>query len=494
MTILDIQRRIREAGRIRIGQRVGDNGRPVKLETFRITSPDRRAIEQAAGMYGGQPEQWDAPAGRQWQVVTETDELDVIVPPSEMAFSQHYEKWASGGCVLRCDGITETIGDRPCICDPEQRECSPHTRLSVMLRDLAGLGVWRLDTQGYYAAVELAGAVQVVQAAAGAGVMLPARLRLEQRQVKRQGEPRRDFAVPVLDVEVTPAQLLGGQGGGMALHSGAAPAGTPALDDRQAAQGNLTPVPDSVPERPAPPVADQAAGVGQPGPPRANAAADIPAPDLAPPTAAGMPDEPQIAAPGGEDLSTWSHSQLREECKRLGLKVSGRKRDLAERIYEHRASGSSTLPEAPETGSAPAAPADEPDTPSQDPPPPPAEDGEEREAEPHLPRSISSAQLTKLQTLFRELGIRGDGVSADHLYRASLMALYSVDSSKHLSANQAHMLIEILSNGRLNRHGVEESPQDLARQILEKGAERLHTEDEADVTGGGEGEEASDAS
>lgn len=272
MPIIDLQRGIAETGRIRIGQKVPtSNGqRPAKLDTFRLTSADRRRIDQVAEAYGGKVSEWEAPAGRQWQVITAATSLDVVVPPSEMAFSQWYELWSAGGCQRRCDGVTETIGERPCVCDPELRgrakdQCDIHTRLSVMLRDLPGLGVWRLDTQGYYAAVELRGAVEVLQLAAGRGALLPARLRLEQRVVKRPGangkpETRR-YAVPVLDIEVSPAQLLS--------------AGAQPLELAQVALPPLTPVP-ALPLHAAPSIADQS----QPPvarAPRANAAAAIPA-------------------------------------------------------------------------------------------------------------------------------------------------------------------------------------------------------------------------
>ncbi|MGH3535850.1 MAG: hypothetical protein ACRDQG_14250 [Pseudonocardiaceae bacterium] len=270
--IIDLQRRIQEAGRIRIGAQVAaSNGRtrPAKLDTFRLTSIDQRRIAAAADLYGGTVAPWNAPSGRQWEVITKAVTLDVIVPPSDMAFSQHYEMWSAGGCQRRCDGVTETLGDRPCLCDPDARECAIHTRLSVMLRDLAGLGVWRIDTSGYYAAVELGGAVQVVQAAAGRGVMLPARLRLEPRTVKRQvdGKPQtRNFAVPVLDIDITPAQLIGG-----APETGTITTATrPQID-----ASPLTPVPADLPTGPRPSIAAQSAPPS-PKPKRANAAPSIP--------------------------------------------------------------------------------------------------------------------------------------------------------------------------------------------------------------------------
>ena len=224
MQLVDIQRRIAEAGRIRIGEVVpAGNGktRPAKLDTFRLTSADKTRIEQAARLYGGEVSEWTAPAGKQWQVTTAAAVLNVIVPPSEMAFSQAYEIWSAGGCQRRCDGAWESISDAACLCDPEERDCDIHTRLSVMLRDLPGLGLWRIDTQGYYAATELSGAVQIIAAAAGRGALLPARLVLQQRSVIRRGadgKPQtRRFAVPVLDIDVTPGQLIGGAVGSLRL-------------------------------------------------------------------------------------------------------------------------------------------------------------------------------------------------------------------------------------------------------------------------------------
>lgn len=289
VTLIGIQRRIMEAGRIRIGQQVPtSNGktRPAKLDTFRLTSADRVRIDQAATLFGGTVGEWTAPSGRQWEVVTEATALDVIVPPSDMAFSQHFEIWSAGGCQRRCDGQWEQVGDQACVCDPEARDCDLHTRLSLLIRDLPGLGVWRIDSQGWYAAIELGGAVQVIAAAAGRGVLLPARLMLQQRSVIRRGldgKPQtRRFAVPVLDVEITPRELLGGMAGTTSievtqLESLPSIPGRPAL---------LQAVPDSVPERPVRSIAEQAVIAAEAKKPRANAAQPIPSTGLEPRTAA----------------------------------------------------------------------------------------------------------------------------------------------------------------------------------------------------------------
>lgn len=310
--IIDLQRRLAEIGRIRIGQQVAtSNGkmRPAKLATFRLTSADKVRIDHAATLYGGHPQQWDAPAGAQWEVVTETADLDVIVPPSDMAFSQHYELWSKGGCQRRCDGRIEVITQGPCLCDPAARDCDIHTRLSVMLRDLPGLGVWRVDTSGYYAAVELQGAVEVIQLAAGRGEMLPARLRLEQRQVKRivDGKAQtRNFAVPVLDIEVSPGQLMGSQSRAQIT------AGDSPVDGA----ARLTPVPAELPTGPTRTVAEQAAQVqADPPPRRKNSAQPLPETGLRPRTAA----EAATDAPAGEGITELQVKKMGAAMRDAGI-------------------------------------------------------------------------------------------------------------------------------------------------------------------------------
>jgi hypothetical protein len=204
LSVIGIQRRLREAGRIRIGAKVpvreGTKTRPSALGTFRLTSRQRQPLDALAAYYGGEVRAWEG----QWEVITEADALDVLLPPPAMGWSQAYELWSGGQCRRRCDGEREVIGDTECLCDPEAPECQPHSRLSVLLARWPTAGLWRLETRGWHAAAELAGAVElveIVQRATGAS-LVPARLLLEQRTVRRDNETRH-FAVPVLDVELT---------------------------------------------------------------------------------------------------------------------------------------------------------------------------------------------------------------------------------------------------------------------------------------------------
>lgn len=285
MAILTLQRRLREVGRLRIGDKGGKNRSPRKLSTFRFTSKDRQVIEAAAERYGGDVAEFDDDlSDDRWQVITKADSLGIVIPPGEAAFSQFFELWSRGGCQRRCDGQTELLSDQPCLCaqetpDPQDWPCKPHTRLSVMLQELPGLGVWRLDSQGYYAATELAGAVDVCAAATARGQMLPARLRLESRSVKRQRGGKTTtlrFVVPVLDVDVTVAGLMQAMGAPAPLEipegaAGELPSGN--------GSPSFTPVDvDALPEDPTPSVADQVKAVDEPSekPKRSNAQAPLP--------------------------------------------------------------------------------------------------------------------------------------------------------------------------------------------------------------------------
>jgi len=214
MPIVDVQAKFRELGRIRAGileKPAGGKARPKKLATWRLTSRWRHLLDELAAVCGGTVREWQHPSeeGAHFELVTETDALDVIVPPGDV-LSQWYELWSGGGCQRRCDGVRQTLVDAPCSCpsDPQERAelagknppkaCKPTSRLIVMLPMAGDLGVWRLESHGYYAAVELAGAAGLVELATRRGIMVPAVLRLEQRVIKRPGQPPKRFAVPAL--------------------------------------------------------------------------------------------------------------------------------------------------------------------------------------------------------------------------------------------------------------------------------------------------------
>jgi hypothetical protein len=217
MPIIDLQRRMRQLGEIRIGhvvatgktRRDGKPGtRPAKLNHFRFTSPSRAILAEVAALYGGEVKPWTPANGgpAEFEVYSTTNRLPVLIPPQD-AVSQWYELYAGSKCQRRCDGVTEHKKDRPCICDPENRECKITTRVNVMLRDVPALGQWLLITKGYYAATELPPAAELL---AQAGGYVAGWLGMEEKLVQRDEGPAR-FMVPTLDVEITPAALMAGK-------------------------------------------------------------------------------------------------------------------------------------------------------------------------------------------------------------------------------------------------------------------------------------------
>ena len=228
MPILDLQRRMRQLGEIRIGhvvptgktRRDGKPGtRPAKLDKFRFTSPSREILTEVAKLYGGEVKPWTPANGgpSEFEVYSTTSRLPVLIPPRD-AVSQWYELYAGSKCQRRCDGVTEHKRDRPCLCDPDNRECSITTRVNVMLRDVPALGQWLLISKGFYAAVTLPPAAELL---AQAGGYVSGWLGMEEKLVQRDQGPAR-FMVPTLDVEITPAALMAGNitGGAAAVATG----------------------------------------------------------------------------------------------------------------------------------------------------------------------------------------------------------------------------------------------------------------------------------
>jgi hypothetical protein len=220
--IISMQRQARELGRLRTGytDTSGTKPRPVKSLTWVITSHAENYVQAAADAWGGDLEKWQPLGGgaAQWRVISKAVALDAILPPGD-PLSQSYELWSGGGCVRRCDGITETLTDCPCLCrdehgddfheQPKGKVCAATTRLNVFLPDMPDVGVFRVETHSFYAAQEIAGAVDLIRSAVGPDAIIPIRLRIEQRQRKAGGQTK-NFPVVVVELRgITTGQVLG---------------------------------------------------------------------------------------------------------------------------------------------------------------------------------------------------------------------------------------------------------------------------------------------
>jgi hypothetical protein len=202
---LKLQRRHAELGRIRLGdQRPTQSGktRPNKLDRFRFTSVSERYIRDLATLYGGEAKSWDNNGLPSWEAYSTAQSIPVIAVKGGL--SQWMETWSGGGCVHRCDGITNVLTDSPCNPeDPNHVNAKPTTRLSVMLPELEAIGVWRCETHGWNAAAEIPAVAELAQFV---GDLVPANLHLQERRSIVDGKTSR-FVVPVLDLQIGTARL-----------------------------------------------------------------------------------------------------------------------------------------------------------------------------------------------------------------------------------------------------------------------------------------------
>lgn len=217
--IANLARRIPEAGRIRFGVK---SGKAMKaLDTFRFTSHDEEALSQIAALYGGDVVPWSDPkaAEGQHEVITDTGEIRIVLPPDPLGGTPIYELWGGGGCERRCDGVAAEIVTRgqdgaemtqvSCLCTANgSMACEPRTRLSVILPEIRFGGVWRLETKSWNAAQEMPGMVDLIQTMQERGLTRGV-LALKQRRSVVAGQTRR-FTVPVLGVDETLNALASG--------------------------------------------------------------------------------------------------------------------------------------------------------------------------------------------------------------------------------------------------------------------------------------------
>lgn len=217
--LLNIQRRAAEHGRLRTGYTQGN--RPVRSATWVVTSHSEEHVRTAAELWGGEPEQWSPLNStiEQWRVITKASSIEALITPGD-PLNQYNEMWSAGGCQRRCDGETELLSRKPCLCLARFGEewhqqkkgtvCAATSRLNVMLPDLTGMGMWRAETHSFYAAGEWGGMVDMVLAGTDGKGFVPVNLRIEPRQVVREGQTKK-FPVVVVELRgVTPRQALTG--------------------------------------------------------------------------------------------------------------------------------------------------------------------------------------------------------------------------------------------------------------------------------------------
>lgn len=147
-----------------------------------------------------------------------------------------------------------------------------------MLPALPDIGIWRLEVHGWYAATELLGSLHLAGLTGATAVR--ARLRLEQRETKRPGQPTMRYGVPVLELPGLSVDAMLEGGASAAIGDGirqqvpgrvdrrervprpALPAGPPPPTDTAFAHGDGEgghPAPPPPPPMGPPPIGEEAA-------------------------------------------------------------------------------------------------------------------------------------------------------------------------------------------------------------------------------------------
>jgi hypothetical protein len=117
--------------------------------------------------------------------------------------------------------MTELLSDKACLCraqygvnfheKPAGTVCQEFTRLTVLLPQIPDVGMWRVETKSHYAAMEIAGTLDVIKSALGPEPTVPIKLRIEQRQRKANGETKRYPVITVGLRGVSAEQLFQGE-------------------------------------------------------------------------------------------------------------------------------------------------------------------------------------------------------------------------------------------------------------------------------------------
>jgi hypothetical protein len=217
----DLEPRLPTVYRLRLGQksetRKDKYGNPLPEHlagAFRVTSAVPAVISEIAERYDGtDPKLWASADGDQMETILPAVPLKIVLLPGQ-ALSQWWEKWDSGGCTKRCDGVTDHLNGTACSCPQEVEKrledrrqwCQPITRLAFLLPRLKLLCAGRLDSTGVIAAQGIGATIELAQAALDEGVMVGATL-----AVRMRGTGAKQYVWPELTLHgEVPAGVLGG--------------------------------------------------------------------------------------------------------------------------------------------------------------------------------------------------------------------------------------------------------------------------------------------
>lgn len=115
---------------LRTGMQIPDPKNPkrmkgISLPNWRMVTDDEQIAEGFAELFGGRADEFDPTKNQPWQVLTETNTLEVVINGSR-AIEDKLVQWGGvGGPVHECDGINSLLPEdkgAPCGCPSTMKE------------------------------------------------------------------------------------------------------------------------------------------------------------------------------------------------------------------------------------------------------------------------------------------------------------------------------------------------------------------------------------
>lgn len=226
---IERQRALARIGKIRLGDRKPDRGAGKTRTTWRLTSPNKLAIEQVQAVYGGTVSQWEG----QWELLSDTATLSVMID-TRMSLDEGFEQYNGKTRTHDCDGLhcnfREIVrrGDKilscsdvrrvQCLCDPrelgaalpdEERKCDTRTSLRVILPCTEDLCLWQFDSKSLQFNREVNGTLDSLRAIYDpVGVRHGYCLLTIQQRKSTVGDSVKHWSVAVLSMDPNPPDLV----------------------------------------------------------------------------------------------------------------------------------------------------------------------------------------------------------------------------------------------------------------------------------------------
>jgi hypothetical protein len=171
-------------GRFRSGAQ--QNGRPLALSEWRITTGDPDVADAVAERFGGTPEEWETSTEETLEVYTETAAVEVILDGPD-AIRTSMVLWGQKGKIRECDGVDQVPlvdgqPSQPCACPSKVSDrkeaakaghgCAPSIQVYFRLAEDPTLGRFKFFSGSWSMASEIDKAEEALAEVGGPALAL----------------------------------------------------------------------------------------------------------------------------------------------------------------------------------------------------------------------------------------------------------------------------------------------------------------------------------